>query len=60
MIIDLMIGLDNKIWDVKDWFKNFSMDYVDDFDLVEEWKLMEDDINKSKEEVMEILERVIR
>lgn len=57
---DLMIGLDNKIREVKDRFKNLSMDRADDFDLVEERKSMEDDINKSKEEVTDILERVIR
>ena len=57
---ELMIDLDNQIRDVKDRFKTLSMDATEDFDLVEERKLMEVDINKGKERVTGILERVIR
>lgn len=57
---DLMIDLDNQIRDVKDRFKTLSLDSTEDFDLVEQRKLMEADINKGKERVTGTLERVIK
>ncbi len=57
---ELMIDLDNQIRDVKDRFKTLSLDSTEDFDLVEQRKLMETDINKGKERVTGTLERVIK
>ena len=57
---DLMIDLDDQIRDVKDRFKTLSLNDKEDFDLVEERKLMEADINRSKERLTGVLERVIR
>jgi signal transduction histidine kinase len=56
---ELMIDLDNQIRDVKDRFKTLNLDSAEDFDLVEQRKLMETDINKGKERVTGTLERVI-
>ena len=56
---DLMIDLDNQIRDVKDRFKNLSLNSKEDFDLVSERLLMEADISKGKERVTNVLERVI-
>lgn len=56
---DLMIDLDNQIREVKDRFKNLPMNSKEDFDLVQERKKMETDINKGKERVTGVLERVI-
>ena len=57
---ELMIDLDNQIRAVKDRFKTLSLDSTEDFDLVEQRKLMEADINKGKERVTGTLERVIK
>ncbi len=57
---ELMIDLDDQIRDVKDRFKTLKIDSQEDFDLVQERKLMESDINKGKERVTGVLERVIR
>ena len=57
---ELMIDLDNQIRDVKDRFKTLSLNTTEDFDLVEQRKLMEADINKGKERVTGTLERVIK
>ena len=57
---ELMIDLDNQIRDVKDRFKTLSLNTTEDFDLFEQRKLMEADINKGKERVTGTLERVIK
>lgn len=57
---DLMIDLDNQIREVKDRFKTLSIKEKEDFDLVEERKLMEADINQAQERVTSVLEQVIR
>lgn len=57
---DLMVDLDNQIRDVKDRFKNLNILHSEDFDLVEERKIMEADISKGKERATQTLERVIR
>lgn len=57
---ELMIDLDNQIRDVKDRFKTLNVGKSEDFDLVEERKAMEADINKGKERVTGVLERVIK
>lgn len=60
LINDLMIDLDDQIRNVKDRFKTLRLKEKEDFDLVEERKLMEEDINQGKERVTGVLERVIR
>lgn len=57
---ELMIDLDNQILDVKNRFKNLNVSEGEDFDLVEERKLMEADILKGKERATQALESVIR
>lgn len=57
---ELMIDLDNQIREVKDRFKNISVDSSEDFDLVQERKAMEADILQGKERVTGTLERVIK
>ena len=57
---DLMIDLDNQIRDVKDRFKNLNLLESEDFDLVEQRKLMEADISRGKDRATDTLERVIR
>ncbi|PZF73941.1 ATP-binding protein [Taibaiella soli] len=57
---DLMIDLDNQIRDVKDRFKNLNVSNEEDFDLVEERKIMEADISRGKDRATQTLERVIR
>ncbi|HMR81642.1 MAG TPA: ATP-binding protein [Niabella sp.] len=57
---DLMIDLDNQIRDVKDRFKSLNVGQGEDFDLVEERKLMEADISRGKDRATQTLERVIR
>jgi len=56
---ELMVDLDNQIRDVKDRFKTLTLDSAKDFDLVKERQLMETDINRGKERVTQVLERVI-
>jgi len=57
---ELMIELDNQIRDVKDRFKALGINSKEDFDLVQERRAMEAEINLEKERVTGILERVIR
>lgn len=57
---ELMIDLDDQIREVKDRFKNLSIDSSEDFDLVNERIAMEADIIYSKERVTGTLERVIK
>ncbi|QDW24750.1 ATP-binding protein [Pedobacter sp. KBS0701] len=57
---DLMIDLDNQIRDVKDRFKTLNLKESEDFDLVEERKLMEADIGRGKDRVTNVLESIIR
>ena len=56
---ELMIDLDNQIRDVKDRFKTLNLDSAEDFDLVAERRSMEADINRGRERVTVVLERVI-
>ncbi len=57
---ELMIELDNQIREVKDRFKTLNVGSSEDFDLVQERKFMERDINMGRERVTGVLERVIR
>jgi len=57
---ELMTGLENKILDVKDQFKNIKIDNIDDFDLVEERKRMEEEILNEKNKSTDILESIIK
>jgi signal transduction histidine kinase len=57
---ELMIGLEDKIRDIKDQFKTLKVDGVGDFDLVTERKRMEDAIVNEKERSTEILESIIK
>ncbi|MBC8769409.1 ATP-binding protein [Arenibacter sp. BSSL-BM3] len=57
---ELMIELDNQIRDVKDRFKTLGVESSEDFDLVNERKSMEADINRGRERVTGVLERVIK
>jgi len=57
---DLMIDLDNQIRDVKDRFKSLNVSGSEDFDLVEERKLMETDITRGKDRATYTLERIIK
>lgn len=57
---DLMIGLENKIREVKDQFKTLKIDNVEDFDLVAERNRMEAEIENEKNRSLEILESVIK
>lgn len=57
---ELMIGLEDKIRDIKDQFKLLKVDGRGDFDLVGERKRMEDAIVGEKERSTEILESVIK
>lgn len=57
---ELMVDLDNQILDVKDRFKNLNVSDGEDFDLVEERKVMEADILRGKDRATQTLESVIR
>ncbi len=56
----LMIGLENKIREVKDEFKNLQIQEAEDFDLVAERIRMEELINKEKNHATHILESIIK
>ncbi|WP_223605701.1 ATP-binding protein [Chryseobacterium sp. OSA05B] len=56
----LMIDLDYQIRSVKDKFKNLSINETDDFDLVEERKRMEDEIEMISQRNTHIMDRIIR
>ncbi len=56
----LMLDLDYQIRSVKDQFKNLSVNDSDDFDLVEERKKMEDEIEAISQRNTYIMDRIIR
>jgi C4-dicarboxylate-specific signal transduction histidine kinase len=56
----LMIGLEDKIREIKDEFKQLQVNNSEDFDLVSERKRMEDEILKEKEKATNILEIVLK
>lgn len=57
---DLMLDLDNQIRSVKDRFKHLSTDKVEDFNLVEERKSMEDEIDLISNRNNFVMDRIIR
>jgi len=57
---DLMIGLENKIRDVKDQFKNLNMTDSADFNLVTERKRVEDEISDERDKATRVLESIIQ
>ena len=57
---DLMLDLDNQIRSVKDRFKHLSTDNVEDFNLVEERKSMEDEIDLISNRNNFVMDRIIR
>ena len=57
---DLILDLDNQIRTVKDRFKNLAMRDSEDFDLVEERKSMEDEIDMISDRNTFIMDRIIR
>ncbi|WP_190809537.1 ATP-binding protein [Flagellimonas sp. S3867] len=57
---ELMIELDDQIRDVKDRFKTLGVESSEDFDLVTERRSMEADINRGRERVTSVLERIIK
>ncbi|WP_261512741.1 ATP-binding protein [Chryseobacterium paludis] len=56
----LMLDLDYQIRSVKDKFKNLSVNDSDDFDLVEERKKMEDEIEMISQRNTHVMDRIIR
>lgn len=56
----LMLDLDFQIRSVKDKFKNLSVNEADDFDLVEERKKMETEIEMISERNTHVMDRIIR
>ncbi|MCH8489291.1 MAG: ATP-binding protein [Oceanicaulis sp.] len=57
---ELMIGLENKIRDIKDNFKNIEINSTDDFDLVKERQRVELEIGKERDKATFVLESIIR
>jgi signal transduction histidine kinase len=57
---DLMLDLDNQIRTVKDRFKKLGTNDVDDFNLVEERKLMEEEIELISNRNTFVMDRIIR
>lgn len=57
---ELMIGLEDKIRDIKDDFKKLEINSTEDFDLVNERKRIEDEISKERDRVTFTLESVIK
>jgi signal transduction histidine kinase len=57
---ELMIGLEDKIRDIKDDFKNIEINSSEDFDLVNERRRIEDEISKERDKVTFTLESVIK
>ena len=57
---ELMIGLENKIRDIKDDFKNLEISSTGDFDLVEERQRVEEEIGKERDRAAFALESVIK
>lgn len=56
----LMVDLDFQIRSVKDKFKNLSVNEADDFDLVEERKKMEAEIEMISDRNTHVMDRIIR
>lgn len=56
----LMLDLDFQIRSVKDKFKNLSVNEADDFDLVEERKKMEAEIEMISDRNTHVMDRIIR
>ncbi len=57
---DLMLDLDNQIRSVKDRFKHLSTNNLEDFNLVEERKSMEDEIDLISNRNNFVMDRIIR
>jgi len=57
---ELLIGLEDKIRDIKDDFKKLEISSSQDFDLFNERKRIEDEISKERDKVTFTLESVIR
>ncbi len=57
---ELMIGLENKIRDIKDDFKNLEINSTGDFDLVKERQRVEQEIGKERDKAAFALESVIK
>lgn len=57
---ELMIGLENKIRDIKNDFKNLEINSKGDFDLVTERKKAEDEIGKERDHAAFTLESIIK
>ena len=57
---ELMIGLENKIRDIKDDFKNLEINSTGDFDLVRERQRVEQEIGKERDKAAFALESVIK
>ncbi len=57
---DLMIDLDNQILQVKDSFKNLSLRETSEYNLVEERKRMEDEIDLISNRNKTIMDKIIR
>lgn len=57
---DLMLDLDNQILHVKDGFKNLSLLTTSEFDIVEERKRMEDEIDLISNRNKSIMDKIIR
>lgn len=57
---ELMIGLEDKIRDIKDNFKNIEYSNVDDFDLVKERQRVEDEIGRERDNAAQALESIIK
>ncbi len=57
---ELMIDLDNQILQVKDSFKNLSLRGSSDFNLVEERKRMEDEIDLISSRNKTVMDKIIR
>lgn len=57
---ELMIGLEDKIRDIKDDFKKFEINNSQDFDLVNERQRIESEISKERDKVTFTLESIIK
>lgn len=57
---ELMIGLENKIRDIKDDFKNLEISATGDFDLVQERQRVEREIGDERDKAAFVLESIIK
>ncbi|MEX2438043.1 MAG: ATP-binding protein [Candidatus Babeliales bacterium] len=57
---ELMIGLENKLRDIKDDFKHLEINSTADFDLVKERQRVEEEIGKERDKAAFALESVIK